>query len=136
MKIIENRKCEVTIQRPDGSVETIIHPKIDYMTDNILAQMRAAMSNAGRGQILSYRNIDAIVDMEERDYHVSCERCGRMIDTRTAYSQIERYNGARVIAHYCDDCRQILTTVGDGEYTAMQDRAVSDDDNTLYHKED
>ena len=29
--------CEVTVRRPNGQTETIIHPKVDVMTDNIIA---------------------------------------------------------------------------------------------------
>lgn len=58
---------------------------------------------------------------------IRCERCGQVIDRATAYTQQEwtRLNGrrVRVNAYYCDDCRQLLTSVGDGETTDMDHRA-------------
>jgi hypothetical protein len=112
MKIIENQKVEVVVRRPDGKLETLIHPKISYMTDGLLKQVNQAMKAANRGEIISYRNIDAVVEMEESDYMVKCERCGKTIDSRTSYSQKEwtRYGGQKVQvkAHYCKTCEQIL----------------------------
>jgi Zn finger protein HypA/HybF involved in hydrogenase expression len=123
MEIIENRKVEVTVQRPDGKIETLIHPHINYMTDGIKDQMNQAMKAANRGQVVSYRNIEAVIEMEESDYQSKCTRCGKAIDTRNTYSQIENWQGKKVISHYCDGCKTLLTTIGQGEYTAMQDRA-------------
>jgi len=127
MKIIENQKVEVVVRRPDGKLETLIHPKISYMTDGLLKQVNQAMKAANRGEIISYRNIDAVVEMEESDYMVKCERCGKTIDSRTSYSQKEwtRFSGQKVQvkAHYCESCKQVLQAVGKGEHTAMQDRA-------------
>ncbi len=127
MKIIESRKAEVTIKRPDGKIETLIHPKIDFFNDALLAQMRKAMNDAGRGEVLSYRNIEAVVEMEESDYQQKCHRCGDQIDTRKAYSQKEwtRFSGSKVraITYYCDSCSNILTQIGAGERTEMEERA-------------
>lgn len=49
--------CMVTIQRPDGSTETLRHPKIAKMTDALLRQVNAAMAAAGKGKITVYRNV-------------------------------------------------------------------------------
>ena len=140
MKIIEKQKAEVTIRRPDGTVETVVHPKIDYFTPELFRQMKKAMAEAGRGEVLSYRNIDAVVMVEDSDYQVRCERCGRQIDSRTAYRQQETdYLGAskiKVTAYYCEHCRQLLNNIGAGEYTALEERASADQDNTPYYKED
>lgn len=129
MKIISPRKCEVTIKRPDGTIETIIHPKVDYMNDKMLAEANKAMAAAGKGQFTSYRNIDAVIELEESDYMGNCERCGEKIDTRTAYSQLEwsRFSGKKVQvkAHYCNGCRRTLQAVGMGEQSAMDDRAAT-----------
>jgi len=140
MKIIEAQKSEITVQRPDGSIETMIHPKIDYFTDGLLRQANEAMAKAGRGEILSYRNIDAVVEMEDSDYQGRCDRCGATIDTRTAYMQQERghYAGktVTVAAYYCDSCHTLLTAIGKGEHTALEDRAADNPDNTPYTKQD
>ena len=115
MKIISPRKTEVTIKRPNGTVETIIHPKIDYFTDDIFAQMRKAMADAGKGDVLSYRNIDAVVEMEDADYKTRCTRCNTNLDSRTAYGQTEwsRFgnNKVQVIAHYCKACHTLLNAM-------------------------
>lgn len=140
MKIIEARKVEVTIERPDGTIETAIHPKVDYFTDGLLRRANEAMAAAGRGKIISYRNIDAVVEMEDTDYVGHCDRCGAKIDTRTAYSQRERthYCGKTVpvAAYYCDACHTVLSAVGKGEHTALEDRAADMPDNTPYTKQD
>jgi hypothetical protein len=140
MKVIVPRKAEVTVKRPDGTVETIVHPKIDYFTPALFDRFRQAMKDAGRGAALSYHNIDAVVEMEESDYQGRCERCGAKIDTRKAYSQKEwtRFGGQKVgvIAHYCDSCHNILTTVGAGEITDMEHRAGYVPSYEPYTKED
>lgn len=112
MKIIDARKTEITVKRPGGEIETMIHPKIDYFTPGIFSQMKKAMRDAGRGEVISYRNIDAVVEMEDEDYQGHCERCGTKIDSRQAKSQKEwmRHGGKKVqvIAYYCDGCHQGL----------------------------
>jgi Zn finger protein HypA/HybF involved in hydrogenase expression len=123
MKIIEQQKVEVTIRRPDGKIETLIHPKVTYMTTGILNQMNQAMKAANRGEVLSYRNIISKVAVEEVDHMVRCERCGKTINSRTAYKQLEDWQGKKVITYYCNSCKELLTSIGKGEYTAMQDRA-------------
>lgn len=127
MKTISPRKVEIEVKRTNGEVETIIHPKIDYMTDGIFAQMNKAMKDANRGFCLSYKNIDAVVEMEESDYKGRCERCGDSLDTRKAYKQKEwSFLGGKrvqVTACYCDSCRKLLTTIGAGEVTPMEERA-------------
>jgi hypothetical protein len=140
MKIITPRQAEITVKRTGGQIETLVHPKIDYMTPAIWAQMTKAMADAGRGECVSYRNIDAVVEMEESDYQGHCERCGTAIDTRAAYHQQERisFGGStvKVAAYYCDHCRQLLTEIGRGEHTPMQERVTERPDNTPTYKED
>ena len=140
MKTIEKRKAEVTIRRPDGKIETLIHSKIDYFNDQILEQMRKAMKAAGRGEVLSYQNVDAVVEMEESDYQTSCTRCGKSLDTRTAKHQKEwaRFSGSKVQvdAHYCDDCFSLLRSIGAGERTELEERAGYVPSYEPTHKED
>jgi len=140
MKTITPRKTEVTVKRPDGKIETIIHPKVDFMTPTLWSQMTKAMRDAKRGECVSYRNIDAVVEMEESDYQGRCERCGDAIDTRKAYYQQERMSwGGKTVpvtAYYCNHCRQLLTMIGKGEHTQMQERATERPDNTPNYKED
>lgn len=71
----------------------------------------------------------------EADAHRKCERCGTHIG-RDAYHQIERSYFGKVIAYYCDSCQRLLTQIGTGEHTAMQDRSSIRQDNTPYTKMD
>lgn len=140
MKIITPRKTEVTVRRPDGTVETIVHPKIDFMTDGIFNQMKKAMKDGGRGEVLAYKNIDSIVEMEESDYKTSCTRCGCALDIRTAYKQKEwtRFGGnkVQVDAYYCESCHNLLSTIGQGEITDLEHRAGYVPSFEPTHKED
>ena len=58
--------AEVTIRRPDGTIETVkLHPaKFPVMTDALFARMKKANLDAGRGECLSYRNVP-VVNMNE-----------------------------------------------------------------------
>ena len=118
MKVISNRKCQITVKRPNGQIETITHPSIDYMVDGVFAQMKTAMLSGGRGEAVSYKNIAAITEMEECDYVCSCQRCGKKIDKRTAHNQRE----GKFDTYYCNDCATLLNNIGKGEATAMEER--------------
>ena len=48
---------EITVRRPDGSVETVTHPTLHSMTDAFFAALVAGTRAAGRGDVLSYRNV-------------------------------------------------------------------------------
>jgi len=126
MKIIEKRKVEITVKRSNGKIETMIHPKINYMTNGLLALANKAMADAGRGKITSFRNIEAFVEMEESDYQTRCTRCNSPLDTRTAKSQKEwmRTGGSAylAIAYYCDSCHGLLSSIGAGEITDLEHR--------------
>lgn len=53
--------CMVTVRRPDGTVETIRHPKITTMIPKLWAEMKKAMAAAGRGECISYENVTKTV---------------------------------------------------------------------------
>lgn len=133
MKTISNAKVELTVRRPDDNIEIVL-AKQDYMTDDLFAKIKSATAAAGRGDVLSYKVIPAVIEMEDNDYIERCERCGQQVDSRTAYHQIERgWFGGREIkvkAYYCKDCHQVLSAVGAGEQTALEDRATEAPDNT------
>lgn len=74
-------------------------------------------------------------DNAAMDKNRHCERCGTHV-SKTAYHQTEKGPWGKVTAYYCDSCRQLLTSIGAGEYTAMQERADERPDNTPYTKED
>jgi hypothetical protein len=42
----------------------------------------------------------------------------------------------RVLAHYCADCHGLLSRIGQGEYTALQERAERKHSTEPYTKED
>ena len=83
-------KIMKTIRRTDGTVETMIHQKVTEFTPSLLAQANIAMKTAGRGEIISYRNIPAEYEMEESDHYTRCTHCGQTVDMRTSYHQAEK----------------------------------------------
>lgn len=48
---------EITIRRPDGTVETVRPAGMTQLNDKLFARVKAATAAAGKGQCLSYRNI-------------------------------------------------------------------------------
>lgn len=48
--------CEVTIRRPNGAIETKVHPKIKSMTEIALKKVNEAMRAAGAGEVIAYKN--------------------------------------------------------------------------------
>lgn len=49
--------AEITVRRPNGSVETIKHPNAREINEKMFAQMKAATKAAGRGDLISFRNV-------------------------------------------------------------------------------
>lgn len=105
--------CEVTVRRPNGKTETIIHPKVDVMTSALWAQMAAQMSKAGRGECLSYRNVETVTT----SVVLSTRGMGE-------YSPVV-WSGDidRADADILDECRQLLATGHD-----VDDRVQTDAD--------
>jgi hypothetical protein len=79
--------------------------------------------------------IDAEMVNAEMDKNRRCDRCGTHV-AKTVYSQKEGSQWGPVTVYYCDSCRQLLTSIGAGEHTAMQERADERQDNTPVTKED
>jgi len=48
---------DLTIKRPSGATETVRHPTAMRMNDNLFAQIKAQTKAAGRGDVISYKNI-------------------------------------------------------------------------------
>jgi len=66
-------KLEIKIRRPNGEIETIIHPN-----DNIFAQMKTAAAAAGNGNPLSYETVTVDIAMtlsEQRAHLCSSINC-------------------------------------------------------------
>ena len=128
MITISKARTELDIQRPNGATETVdVSQKFYHLTDPLFRQIQKATREAGRGEVLRYRNIAAVVEMEESDYHEPCNRCKKDLDTRRAYTQMEwrRFGGTKVQVKipYCDNCQSLLSSIGAGEITDLEHRA-------------
>lgn len=78
--------CELTIRRPGGDVEIVKSSQVKSMSPALLARMNRDMAKAGRGQVLSYKNITktAYVTMTDADLaDAASEKVQRYLD-RTA----------------------------------------------------
>lgn len=49
--------AEITVRRPNGSVETIKHPTGKEITGPMFEAAKKATKAAGRGELISYRNV-------------------------------------------------------------------------------
>ena len=128
MRTISKAKTELDIRRPDGTTETVdVTQKFYHLTDPLFHKIQAATRNAGKGEVLRYRNIAAITETEESDYHQPCIRCKKDVDTRTAYMQMEwrRFGGTKIKVRvpYCSTCHSLLSSIGQGEITDLEHRA-------------
>lgn len=69
---------------------------------------------------------DRTPEQEARQMSRRCNRCREDVDD-DAYSQMEwvRFGGERVQAraYYCDRCKRVLRSVGQGEVTDLEARA-------------
>jgi len=55
-----SRQVLLTIERPDGKVETVdLYPQMQGMTDELCERIRRDTKAAGRGTVLGYEVIDA-----------------------------------------------------------------------------
>jgi hypothetical protein len=115
-------ECEITIRRVGGTIETVVHPKIGRMTEELWKLLKDAAKKRGAGEYLSYRNVPAPAPAPApAPITLHCDRCGVEIPPE-AYSQWEWYRGMRVRASYCAGCAGVLRAVGAGEMSAMKDR--------------
>ena len=105
--------CEVTVRRPNGQIETGIHPKVNVMTPALWAQMAAQMTKAGRGECLSYRNITVEITT------VTLSSRGWGDYSPCAWSGDISRPDADILA----ECRRLLSTERD-----VDDRDLTDDD--------
>lgn len=129
MKKISDGRRELEIRRPDGNIETVdVSERFMHLTDILVDKIRTATRDAGRGELIAYRNIEPVFEPEESDYWQPCGRCTTKVDTRKAYSQMEwhRFGGmkAKVSIPYCAACRSLLSSIGAGEITDLEHRAA------------
>ncbi len=134
MKVLKKGYTEITVKRPDGTTETVT--KTDHITDYIFNQMKVKTAEAGRGTLLTWKWVEAVIEREESDYIVKCEHCGHTLDSRTAYHQFENYCGNKVITYYCNDCHSLLSAVGMGELSALEAKTTETVTTEPFTKED
>ncbi len=66
MKTIKvSSHVEMDITRPDGTQETVTHPKFKRITPPIFKQIVTATKKAGRGTFTTYRNVEKEVEVSE-----------------------------------------------------------------------
>ena len=52
------------VKRPNGTIESIIHPKFTEISPSTFKQMQEATKKAGKGELLSYENVKKSVNVE------------------------------------------------------------------------
>lgn len=114
MKTSKKIYCEVTVRRPNGEIETIVHPRVDFMTPAIWSQMQAAMTAGRRGECLSYRNVTVVittVTLSSRGWgdYSPCEWEGDI---------------SRPDAEILAECRRLLSTEQDVDDRDQTDAAI------------
>ena len=55
---------EMDIRRPNGSIETVRHPTWRSMSEKTAAMVRKATKDAGRGDLIAYRNVTKLVEVK------------------------------------------------------------------------
>ena len=70
-------RAELTIRRPNGTVEAVVWPNDSRLSQVKFEQIRKATREAGRGEVLSYSNIAPTYQMSEMDKHE--QRMERML---------------------------------------------------------
>jgi hypothetical protein len=84
---------ELTVRRPGGTVETVVAEKLGIrINDAIFAQVAAATKAAGRGDVLSYRNVrreHTETDTQHAE-RMAGEATDRMLDNERAFDRYLR----------------------------------------------
>lgn len=60
-------RCEITVKRPNGTVEIVVLPNDGRIGAVKFQAMKAATLAAGRGELMSYNNIAPEYQMTEAD---------------------------------------------------------------------
>ena len=55
-------KLTLTVKRPSGKVERVVHPKLTFITEAQFKQIQRETKAAGRGEVLSYEIEREVVD--------------------------------------------------------------------------
>jgi len=67
MKLIEKAKVELTVKRENGKIEKVVTDKFGEIDSKTFDKIKEQTAKAGRGEVLEYRNIPAVVEMEQSD---------------------------------------------------------------------
>jgi len=73
-------KLEVTVKRPNGEIEVVIHPTLTRLTDTMFEQCKKATKDAGKGDLLSYKTIEIEEPMtlKEQRYDLCLDISGQI----------------------------------------------------------
>lgn len=97
-------RCEITIRRPNGKVEVVVHPTIPRLNDVLFAKIKQANRSAGKGECISYHNV-CIADMPTT---VACDRCGATMAAGDGHEFFVDWKGVKNVKHtYCEKCYQL-----------------------------
>lgn len=55
-------KLTLTVKRPNGEIEKVVHPKLTFITEAQFKQIQKDTKAAGRGEVLSYEIEREVVD--------------------------------------------------------------------------
>jgi hypothetical protein len=64
MKTITEARADVTVKYLDGHTAIISNPAYPRLTDNLFRVLAAVAAKAGKVTLLSYVNIDAVVELD------------------------------------------------------------------------
>ena len=67
MKTIEKAKVELTVKRENGKIEKVVTEQFGEISEVIFDRIKKETAKAGRGEVLEYRNIPAVIEMEKTD---------------------------------------------------------------------
>lgn len=108
-------RCEITIRRPNGDIEVVVHPKITAMDAATWARMCKINRDAGRGECLSYRNVPAVKMTE-----VKLTTSGWGEHAITWYGDLTRAD-ADVLA----ECREALAKATDADELLSDEQIIA-----------
>lgn len=62
------RKTYINIKRPEGHIEKVdVSAKFNGLTDKLFESVKAATAKAGKGECLSYENVDNLSDKNKKE---------------------------------------------------------------------
>ena len=111
-------RCEITIRRPNGVVETIVHPKITAMDAATWARMCKINRETGRGECIGYRNVAAATVAPKTEVKLTTSSWGE--HSITWYGDLTRAD-ADILA----ECRQTLANATDADELLTDNQIIA-----------